>query len=319
MKRFLGILCCVIAFSSCDDGDLIVETINFDQVTTSSCSANNLLFKMKESEILILNIPKNSFDENATPPDNPKELVINTTNQVVYNFYDGKVATNNVCDLIPPSSPNVETQWKASDGIIEITTVAVKTTVDENNNSTKITGYKNTIVFKNITFTKENGTEQFYKTFSFGDYLQSITPLKLDFKQVLSACPETDDVTRYVYKTSDSDESISLNIDKKLLKNEDTPEGKPRIGNIGIDINKLVYRFYGGFVDNTYFCKDEDPAEPEIKEEWLGAGGTVEVTTVTVGNDFKHTIVLKNVNLEKGNNSFSLGKIYQLGSLTVVP
>lgn len=318
MKRFLGILCCVIAFSSCDDGDLIVDTIDFDEVTTSSCSENNLLFKLKESEALVLNIPETTFKEDATPPNKPINLVINETNQVVYDFFDGKPSADNFCDLIPPSSPNIKKQWRASDGIIEITTVAVKTTVDENNNSTKITGYKNTIVFRNITFTKEDGTTQFYETFSFGDYLQTITQLKLDFKQVLSVCPETSDDTRFVYKYN-AGESLTLDIDKDLLIKEDTPEGKPRTGNIGSDKNKLVYRAFNGLLDNTYFCNDEDPALPPVQEEWLGAGGTIEVTTVTVGNDFKHTIVLRNVNLEKGNSSFRLGDIYQYGSLTVAP
>ncbi len=100
MKRFIGILCCAIAFSACDDGDLIVDTINFDEVATSTCGdANNLLFKLKDSESLILNIPddvfEDTFKEEPTQDDTPIELDINSTNQVVYNFYDGKVGTVN--------------------------------------------------------------------------------------------------------------------------------------------------------------------------------------------------------------------------------
>ena len=54
------------AFSGCDDGDLIVDTIDFSDVATSSCSDNNLIFKLKESESLILNIPEETFTENPT-------------------------------------------------------------------------------------------------------------------------------------------------------------------------------------------------------------------------------------------------------------
>lgn len=317
MRRFLGVLSCVIAFTACDDGDLIVDTINFDEVATSTCSENNLLFKLKESESLILNVPESTFKEDATVK--PINLEINATNQVVYNFYDGKVGANNVCSLIPPSSPNVKTQWNASDGIIEITTVTVKSSEDTNN-STKITGYKNTIVFKNITFAKEDGTTQFYETFSFGDYLQTITPLKLDFKQVLNICDKTNETTRFVYNYNSS-ESLSLDIDKDLIKNEDTPADKPRTGVIGLVKNKLVYRSYeNGVLQQSYFCQAKDPLLPAIKEEWLGIeGGIIEVTTTTVGNDFKHTIVLKNVSLKKGNSNFRLGDIYKYGAFTVTP
>ena len=93
MKRFLGILICVFAFSGCDDGDLIVDTIDFSEVTTSTCSENNLIFKLKESEALILNIPEETFADNPTAANDPIELDVNGTNQVVYNFYDGKVST----------------------------------------------------------------------------------------------------------------------------------------------------------------------------------------------------------------------------------
>ncbi|HSD06173.1 MAG TPA: hypothetical protein VLC96_02905, partial [Flavobacterium sp.] len=86
MKRLLGILICVITFASCDDGDLIVDEINFDEIATSTCGdQNHLLFKLKEAEALILNIPEETFQEEATDVNEPIELNVNSTNQVVYN------------------------------------------------------------------------------------------------------------------------------------------------------------------------------------------------------------------------------------------
>jgi hypothetical protein len=49
-------------------------------------------------------------------------------------------------------------------------TTAVKT-LNETDNSTRISGYNHNIVFKNITFAKSNG--QVYETFPFGDYVTS--------------------------------------------------------------------------------------------------------------------------------------------------
>lgn len=319
MKRFIGILCCAIAFSACDDGDLIVDTINFDEVATSTCGdVNNLLFKLKDSESLILNIPddvfEDTFKEEPTQDGTTIELDINSINQVVYNFYDGKVGTVNVCDLVPPAIPSVKTQWKASSGVIEVTTEIVKT-LNETDNSTKITGYKHNINFKNITFAKGDGTTQFYITFSFGDYLKTITPLALAFKEELDIC----DDSGLIYNSNGS-ESLTLIIDPKLIENEVTKDG-PRTGTIGQDKNKLVYRSYeNGVLQPSYFCQTTDPSSPTVKEEWLGqTGGTIEVTTTTVtSTTFKHTIVLKNVTLAKGNSNFQLGDNYSYGELQTI-
>lgn len=313
MKRFIGILSCVIAFAACDDGDLIVDTINFDEVATSTCSENNLLFKLKEGESLILNVPEETFLDDATEANVPITLDINSTNQVVYNFYDGKVTSANICDLIPPSTPNVKTQWNASSGIIEITTEIVKSEPDANN-ANKITGYKNNIVFKNITFAKGDGTTQFYETFIFGDYLKTVTPLPLAFNQLLNICS-----SGQVYEFSGG-ESFTLDIDDSLIINEVTPIDKPRTGTIGLVNNKLVYRMFNSVVPPEYFCQPTDPLVPTIKEEWLGrVGGTIEVTTTTTGpNVFKHTIILKNVTLEKDNSNFQLGNSYKYGELQTV-
>lgn len=314
MKRFLGILIGVFAFSACDDGDLVVDSIDFEEVTTSSCADNNLIFKLKESEALILNIPEETFVNDPTPVGVPTELIINETNQVVYSFYNGKVTAGNICDLIPPATPVINKQWKAASGIIQITTTAVKK-LNETDNSSRITGYNNSIVFVNIKFDKGDGTNQFYETFVFGDYLKPVTALPFAFQDLLNRCT----ASGQVYKFNES-ESFTLDIDPELLENAVT--STPRIGTIGAVKNKLVYRLYkGGVLPPEYFCQSTDPIFPVVSQEWLGKiGGTIEVTTTTNGpNTFKHTIVLKNVTLESKNSNFQLGDNYKYGELQTQP
>lgn len=314
MKRFLGILICVIAFSGCDDGDLIVDTIDFDEVATSTCPENNLLFKIKESEVLILDVLEDNFKEEPTDEDDPIVLDINSTNQVVYDFYDGKVTTSSVCDILKPVSPKLFNKWEAVSGKIEITTEIVKS-LDETDNSTRITGYKHSIVFRDITFGKGDGTTQFYETFVFGEYVKSIPELDFDFPPLLTLC---DSGLLYTYKES---ESLTLDIDPDLLANADTPPDQPRVGKIELNKNKLVYRTYEGQVlTSDYFCKATDPLVPTVAEEWFGkVGGTIEVTTTTSGpNTYKHTIVLKNVTMENGKNNFQLGDNYKYGELQTI-
>jgi hypothetical protein len=314
MKRFLGILICTIALNSCDDGDLIVDKIDFSEVKTESCTTNNLLYKLNDNESLILNVPTTTFTNNPTVPGVPTILDVNATNQVVYSFYNGKVVSGNICDLIPPATPNVNNQWKASSGKIEIVTTDIKK-LDETNNSTRITGYNNNIVFKNITFDKGDGTSQFYETFTFGDYTKTVDPLPFAFNGPLNRC-----TTGEVYEFSPS-ESFTLYIDDALIANEDTPIGSPRTGAIGLVKNKLAYRlFTNGAVTPSYFCNATLPLLPTVSQEWLGKiGGIIEVTTTTSGpNSFKHIITLKNVTLEKGNSNFQLGTSYKYGELQTI-
>jgi hypothetical protein len=316
MKRFLGILCCVIAFSGCDDGDLVVDTIDFSEVAAKECANNNLIYKLKEGEALILNIPETTFDGNPTVVGTPTELVINSTNQVIYNFYDGKVADGNICDIVPPATPGVKYQWKASSGIIQITTTAVKK-LDETNNSTRITGYNYSIVFKNITFDKGDGTTQFYETFVFGDYFKPINPvLPFAFNELLNICTTTGEVYKFT-----ENESLTLNIDPALIVNEVTPIGSPRTATIGTVTNKLTYRFFtNGVLQPEYFCQIPVPLLPTVNQIWLGKeGGAIEVSTTTNGpNSFVHTIIFKNVTLEKGSSNFQLGTSYKYGELVTI-
>jgi hypothetical protein len=315
MKRFLGILICVVAFASCDDGDLVVETIDFANVATSSCSDNNLLFKLKEGEALILNVPEETFENNPTDPNDPTELNVDATNQVVYNFYNGKVSTENICSLIPPATPSINKQWNAASGIIQITTIAIKSS-DDATGSTRITGYNNSIVFKNITFQKEDGTEQFYETFPFGDFKKSVAPLPFAFNGFLQLCSNNGQVYDYTQSSS-----LTLDIDPALIANEVTPIDNPRTGQVGLVKNKLAYRlFTNGVLKPDYFCQAITPILPTVSEEWLGrAGGVIEVTTTTNGpNTFKHVIVFKNVTLEKDNSNFQLGNNYKYGELQTV-
>lgn len=317
MKKALSLLVLLALLNACDDGDLTQEDISFDEVATQSCTTNDIIYKLKQQEALLLEIPESTFINEPTPTNAPIELNISTTsNRLVYRFYNGIVATNNICETIAPATPVITDQWTATDGKIQIVTTAIKTT-NTANNSTKISGYNHNITFKNVTFAKSNGT-QVYDTFPFGDYTTSATNLPFNFTQVLEKCTSSNDV--YKFNTS---EALILNIDPSLIANEATPLNSPRTALIGTTQNTLTYRlFTGGLVTPAYFCNSSTPTTPTVIQEWNGVAGLsdvngiIEVTTTTNGpNSFKHTIVLKKVSLKKGSSDFTLGDSYSYGEL----
>lgn len=319
MKRVFSLLFFVLLLNGCDDGDLTLETIDFEDAQTQSCSTNNIIYKLKQSESLLLEIPKTTFVNEPTDPSSPIVLNIdNTNNRVIYRFYDGTVSAENICNTIPPAKPFITDQWVATSGKIEITTTTI-TAEGSIPGSTKITGYNHRIVFKNITFAKTNGT-QVYETFVFGDYITPSTPLPFGLDKTAEQCSNTKQVYNYT-----SGESFTLDeLDPTLIVNVETPINTPRTALIGDLKNKLTYRlFTNGILSPSYFCNLIPPPLPTISEEWNGVkgvantSGIIEVSTIKSGTTaFKHTIVIKNATLKKGNSSFKLGDIYSYGELT---
>jgi hypothetical protein len=316
MKRIVGLLVLLLLLNGCDDGNLVLETINFEDAITQSCSTNNILYKLKKKEALLLEIPTSSFTNEPTEIGTPTEITIGGSNRVVYRFYNGTVAANNICETIPPATPSVTDQWTATGGTIQIITTAIKTT-NTTDNSTRISGYNHNIVFKNITFTKANGT-QVYETFPFGDYVTTTTSLPFGFDETTERCTANTPNLLYNYTGS---EALTLDIDPSLIDNNVTPLNSPRTGILGTTTNKLTYRLYAGLIPTSYFCNTSIPTTPDISQEWnaiagvSGISGIVEVTTTTNGTGFKHTIVLKKATLKKGNSDFSLGDSYIYGDL----
>ncbi|CAM2888586.1 hypothetical protein [Flavobacterium frigoris] len=316
MKRVLSLLVFVLVLNGCDDGNLIQEDINFENITTQSCTTNDIIFKIKEKEALLLEIPATSFVNEPSVVGIPTTIDISSSNRVVYRFYNGVVANNNICETIAPAIPIVTDQWTATAGKIQIFTTAIKT-LNTTENSTRITGYNHNIVFKNITFAKSNGT-QVYETFPFGDYVTTSNSLPFLFDKTVEKCSSSNLIYNHT-----SSEALTLNIDPSLIANVATPLNSPRTGVIGTTSNQLTYRLFTGVpLTGDYFCGTTIPATPTINQQWdavsgvNGVSGIIEVTTTTNGpNAFKHTIVLKKVTLKKGNSDFLLGDNFIYGDL----
>ena len=317
MKKILSLLALSLILNACDDGNLTQETIDFESATTQSCSDFNLIYKLKDKEALILEIPSTYFVNDVTTEGPPTTLSISaTSNRVVYRFYDGTVSSSSICDAIPQRTPLAIDQWTATAGTIEITTEAKKET-NSTDNSTKITGYKHNIALKNVTFAINNG-EQIFRTLAFGAYETTATTLPFNFEKVLTKCSSSN--VLYDYKST---EAILFEIDPTLIVNTVTPTNTPRTGLISTTTNKLTYRLFSGILSDAYFCNTITPTTPTLSQEWTavagvsGTSGIVEVTTTTNGpNAYLHTITLKKVTLKKGNSTFILGDSYILGELT---
>ena len=323
MRKFASLLLFALLLNGCDDGDITVDTIDFTEVTAASCNpeTNELIYKLKSQEALLLQMPDGTLENEPTPVDKPRTFSINNNNfRLFYRSYDGAVAKTNICDLIPPTTPKIIDEWYAKSGTIEIRTT-VQTTLNETTGATTISGYTHNIVITNLTYSVES-LDVTQPEVVFGDFKTTVDSedrLNLTFTKPVGQCP----AIKQIYVYNESSAMTIDNIDPLLIQNVATPANQPRLSVLGATTNKLLYKVYtGGVLSDSYFCKSPVPATPVLKETWAAVNGVanesgiIEVTTTTdVPGTFKHTIRLRNTFLIKGNNKFNLGTSYLLGEL----
>ena len=316
MKRFLGLVSLLLMINACDDGNMTVETIDFDAITAVKCDTKDVIYKIKNNEILFLELPITDFVNDETVVDTPIEIPISATKRVVYRLYSGEASANNICPTVPLATPNVLEEWVTTSGTIQITTTAIKTT-DAVTGATEITSYKHYIVLKDVTFQKPSGP-QTQQTFVFGNYNTTATSLPFGFNVEMAVKSTCDD---RVFNFSGG-EAMILDVDNfaVLFENVTTITGEPRKATISAT-KKVSYKLYSGTVNNAYFCATPTPATPSLLEEWNAVAGVelvdgiIEVTTTENGpNTFRHTIHLKKVTLKRGNSDFYLGDDFIFGS-----
>lgn len=125
MRPIFFLLILSILFQSCDDGDIIITTFNFDDAELKSCGqAGNFVFykvnpQALESLSLKLVVTDSLYKEEGT-----KEYTLNgTSNFVSYRTYDGTLDQNYFCSSIPPTAPRVTKEYVAASGKAVFTVV----------------------------------------------------------------------------------------------------------------------------------------------------------------------------------------------------
>jgi hypothetical protein len=164
MKKLIVLVASVFMLQACDDGDITLESFNFDSVTVQECTDNNLIFKINGDEMLLINIPETSFANAETPDGSPRIVSVSSTNQIIYRIYSATVTSTSICNLIPPATPVVNQEWNATGGTIEIITDALYAP-----DGTTINGYTHNIKFKNVNFSGSTNSFSFTE-YNFGDY-----------------------------------------------------------------------------------------------------------------------------------------------------
>lgn len=150
-KYFFLCLACGLLFS-CGDGDLDIETIDFDSVTLQFCTppsatTKNILFKVNGTEALILELQSGVLNKGVVGQTVVTQSAVPGQSQLTYRIFSDDVSKNYFCDDIPPVEPVVINEVEAEDGSVTISTVA-----DEANGN-----FVHSITLNGISFITESG------------------------------------------------------------------------------------------------------------------------------------------------------------------
>lgn len=310
MKRLLGFIVMLLVFG-CDDGDITFKTFNFSNSQLQSCN-DNFIYAIQGTEVLILYIDKSNFSRQVTSNDEPKIVQINSSTRVVYRNYDGNINSNTICTSLPPSSPSVIEESNAAPG----GTIQIITT--ENKKDNVVIGYNHQIRLVNTSFINGKNTLKLTNTV-IGTYTTPLGYL-FDFDKeglIVESCDSSK-----IFKKN-LNEALIIAVNPELFKDEETPEGNPRIQELDAE-NQVVFNVYSGNIIKNNICATIPPLTPTITEQWKAAtqnSGSIEVTTIwdNTANIYRHEIRLIDVIFtNNGNNTetFTTGENYLFGTYT---
>ena len=149
---------------ACNDGELEVDTISFDNTDVLSCTSDTtatFLFKYNQKQALILTLPVNSLENKA------KEVggTIPTNYKLYYRTFSDAVSNSYFCANIPPATPAVTAQIEATGGNVSITTQPI---YDENTGN--LLRYDHLIRISNLVIVNSQGNKVVDSNFIFGTY-----------------------------------------------------------------------------------------------------------------------------------------------------
>jgi len=170
MKK-IYILCLFLTCIACDDGDLQIETLDFDSIDLQTCEAISaansdgyVLFKINSDEALILELPSTAF-QNAAVDNAEFPVSMTGSTKITYRIFDDTVTNNYFCSSVPLGTPQLTEEVIAQNGMVFITT----TTTDDMT-------YTHTIALSGISLETGSG--------------QRITDLRInDFGVVTTTAP----------------------------------------------------------------------------------------------------------------------------------
>ncbi|WP_026838822.1 hypothetical protein [Gillisia sp. JM1] len=131
MRKYFYIAFLFIGFTSCDDGDIIINNFDFGDTTIKSCAKDGkpkVFFKINTEDVfesislVINNADVSNLKNIISTTTDPISFSLDNNNKINYRLYDGTVTNDYFCNTLPPSNPKVVQEFISVGGTVVITT-----------------------------------------------------------------------------------------------------------------------------------------------------------------------------------------------------
>ena len=152
MKKLLFLFLFIVSYS-CSDGDLQIETLDFDSVAIQDCNDivvenSNVFFKINGDEALILELQGGVLNNGNSATDTVEtRSAVPGQSRLIYRVFSDNVSNSYFCDEFPPAEPTVIEEIEAEAGTIIIKSIG----------KNELTEFLHIIQFEDILLTNASG------------------------------------------------------------------------------------------------------------------------------------------------------------------
>lgn len=118
MRKSLFGLILLVFCVACDDGDIIVNSFDFEGTDLLSCgdAQNYLFYKINVNSTESLSLKLAQGDDIFLQEDTLNIVLNASSNFLNYRIFDAQVTPDYFCDNVPPTTPNVNIEYIANNG-----------------------------------------------------------------------------------------------------------------------------------------------------------------------------------------------------------
>lgn len=131
MRTYLVLIMFSLCLYSCNDGDVIVSSFDFEDTNLQYCGGPGgyLFFKLNQAGTESISLRLGVADQLFLESDTLDVILNNTSNYSNYRVFSGQLDNDYFCNEIPPTTPTVTVEYLANSGVANLITV---TTYDDN-------------------------------------------------------------------------------------------------------------------------------------------------------------------------------------------
>lgn len=208
----------LVAMVSCDDGDFVIESLEFDDTDVEASCDDTTLYKISDNatEALIMEITSSSIDLFSL--DTLTYTINNSTNKVLYRIFDDEVTDSYFCQNVPPTSPLVTEEWYAPSGTIIIVTTLEDDDLDgvPTANEGVVYNEDGTVNDAESRDTDGDGFPDYIDRDDDGDNVFTEDEIEIDSSTNVVTYTDTDGDGVVNYLDNDDDDDMVLTIDEDL-------------------------------------------------------------------------------------------------------